>query len=119
MVMGFEETATQREVLRQPLCPRIRMQEQQLRQPGCSFLESRQVKWPKRQWPVSAGKQEHTIRLSEAEVRPSTVRRIATIEHNVMRGFEPVKPLGGLVRCGCIKDRRLRAHIDQRVRKAP
>ena len=90
------------------------MQQQQLRQPARTLLEGGQVERALRQRSVGARKQENTVRLAQTQMSPGAVRRVAAIEHDVVRGLEIGEPFRRLIRRARIENRRARSHLGQR-----
>ncbi len=118
MMMGFEQTAAQREMFRQIVAQACGMQQQQFRQAGRAFLERGHVERAQRQRPVGTRQQKNAIGLAQTQMRPGTVRGIAAIEDEIMLDFEIGEPFGGLISAAAIEHGGARAHVNERCRKA-
>ena len=118
MMVGFEQTAAQREVFGKIVAQACGMDQQQLRQAGRAFLKRGHVEWAQRQRSVGTRQQKNPIRLAQTQMRPGTVRGIAAIEDEIMIDFEIGEPFGGLISAAAIEHGGVRAHVNECCRKA-
>ena len=94
------------------------MQQQQLRQAEARSLKAGRSERAQRQGLIGARQKEDAVGLAQALMRPGAVRRIAAIEHHVMRRFETVEPFRALLAGADIQHRGAASHVGQRAGQA-
>ena len=116
--MGFEHARAQEKCSGNPAREPGRMQQQNSGRPLSALLEGGQIQRALRHRLVGAGQQENAVSLAQALVGPGAVRRVAVIEHHVMRGLEGVEPFRGLFAGLVVEHRRAAAHFGQCIGQA-
>src|SRR5262249_28080494 len=106
MLVGLEQSAAKREMLRQVRCAAGWVQQEKLWQAACAVLCAGKVERPLRKGPIRTGEKQHAIGLPHAEMRPCGIGTVAAVEDDIVLSLETIEPFRRLLCCRRIQYRR-------------